>query len=337
MPRTDDQGDSPVVGESLELVLAEARQLGFLGPGPLAQQVRHAKGFVMVARPLFVTTSTPRLVDMGAGGGLPGLVMAQQWPEASLVLLEANERRSAFLRRVVDRLEVADRVSILQERAEICGRDREWRATFDGAIARSFGRPAVLAECAAPLLKPGAWVVVSEPPTSTRVTTAQRESALGAGTSTHPGLGPPRPTGFGPAERSPAEADDAFPGPAEPGPAEPGPADPDRPSGTCWHRGGRAMAGGSPSAVRPRARAVASRRVRLPAFASGRDLSGTIPAPQWRAGQEAVVLIRRAEARLVSQPDTRGDPSASPGWSRSPSYRPATRSEVSSQRPASAW
>ena len=44
VPRTDDQGDSPVVSESLELVLAEARQLGFLGPGPLAQQLRHARG-----------------------------------------------------------------------------------------------------------------------------------------------------------------------------------------------------------------------------------------------------------------------------------------------------
>jgi 16S rRNA (guanine527-N7)-methyltransferase len=171
VPRTDDQGDSPVVSESLELVLAEARQLGFLGPGPLAQQVRHAEGFVTVARPLSVTTTNPRLVDMGAGGGLPGLVVAQHWPEASLVLLEANERRSAFLRRVVERLEFADRVSILEERAEICGRDPEWRGTFDGAIARSFGRPAVLAECAAPLLKSGAWVVVSEPPSSTQGTT----------------------------------------------------------------------------------------------------------------------------------------------------------------------
>jgi 16S rRNA (guanine527-N7)-methyltransferase len=193
VPRTDDQGDSPVLSESLELVLAEARQLGFLGPGPLAQQVRHAKGFVMVARPLFVTTSTPRLVDMGAGGGLPGLVVAQQWPEVSLVLLEANERRSTFLRRVVDRLEFADRVSILQERAEICGRDPEWRATFDGAIARSFGRPAVLAECAAPLLKPGAWVVVSEPPTSTQVTTSHAPAR-------------PGPPGTEAAERWPAGA-----------------------------------------------------------------------------------------------------------------------------------
>lgn len=169
MPRTDEEGDSPVAGESLELVLAEARQLGFLGPGPLEQQLRHAQGFVVVARPVFVTA--PRLVDMGAGGGLPGLVVAEHWPEASLVLLEANERRSAFLRRAVDRLGLGDRVSVLEARAEICGRDPEWRATFDGAVARSFGRPAVLAECTAPLLKAGGWLVVSEPPTSSALPT----------------------------------------------------------------------------------------------------------------------------------------------------------------------
>ena len=38
------------------------------------------------------------------------------------------------------------------------------RGGFDGALARSFGRPAVVAECAAPLLRVGGWLVVSEPP-----------------------------------------------------------------------------------------------------------------------------------------------------------------------------
>ena len=124
----------------------------------------------------------PRLVDMGAGGGLPGLVVADRWPEATLVLLEANERRSAFLRRAVDGLELSGRVMVLHERAEICGRDPQWRASFDGAIARSFGRPAVLAECTAPLLKVGAWMVVSEPPPGTAVDTPPSALPEGAGT-----------------------------------------------------------------------------------------------------------------------------------------------------------
>jgi 16S rRNA (guanine527-N7)-methyltransferase len=128
----------------------------------LAPQIRHAEGFVSVARPLF--EASPRLVDMGAGGGLPGLVVARGWPDLTLVLLEANERRATFLRHALGRLQLEGRVSVLQQRAEISGRSVELRGSFDGAIARSFGRPAVLAECTAPLLRVGGWLVVSEPP-----------------------------------------------------------------------------------------------------------------------------------------------------------------------------
>jgi 16S rRNA (guanine527-N7)-methyltransferase len=105
-----------------------------------------------------------RLADLGSGGGLPGLVTATEWPKATLVLIESNGRRAAFLRRAVERLDLEARVSIREERAEVCGRDADLREAFDGVLARSFGRPAVLAECAAPLLQIGAWLLVSEPP-----------------------------------------------------------------------------------------------------------------------------------------------------------------------------
>ena len=92
--------------------------------------------------------------------------MAKDWPEVTVALLEANGRRAAFLRRAVERLGLETRVSVLEERAEVCGREPGSRAGFDGVLARSFGRPAVLAECAAPLLKVGGWLLVSEPPRS---------------------------------------------------------------------------------------------------------------------------------------------------------------------------
>jgi 16S rRNA (guanine527-N7)-methyltransferase len=141
----------------------EARALRFLGPGPLDPQVRHAQGFTAIARRLSGPGSA-QLVDLGSGGGLPGLVVATEWPDASVALLEANGRRAAFLRRAVERLDLEGRVSVLEERAEVCGREPGLRAGFDGVLARSFGRPAVLAECAAPLLRVGGWLLVSEPP-----------------------------------------------------------------------------------------------------------------------------------------------------------------------------
>jgi 16S rRNA (guanine527-N7)-methyltransferase len=158
----DDSAVSPLLDEQLQAVLGEARAAGFLGPGPLEPQVRHAEGFAVVARPLFA--ESPHLVDMGAGGGLPGLVVAVRWPEVTLTLLDSSERRCAFLRRAVDRLDLGSRAFVLEGRAETLGRDPQVRGTFDGAIARSFGRPAVLAECTAPLLKADGWLVVSEPP-----------------------------------------------------------------------------------------------------------------------------------------------------------------------------
>ena len=155
-------GHSPT---PLHELLAEARALGLLGPGPLDPQIRHAQGFAAIARRLS-EHGAERLVDLGSGGGLPGLVVATEWPEVTVALLEANGRRAAFLRRAVERLGLEIRVSVLEERAEVCGREPGSRAGFDGVLARSFGRPAVLAECAAPLLKVGGWLLVSEPPRS---------------------------------------------------------------------------------------------------------------------------------------------------------------------------
>jgi 16S rRNA (guanine527-N7)-methyltransferase len=145
-------------------VISEARSLGFLGPGPIDVQLRHAAGFVSVARSRVDLDA--RILDLGSGGGLPGLVVASEWPEATLTLLDANGRRTAFLHRALERFELADRVTVVQERAENAGRLPDLRARFDVVMARSFGRPAVVAECGAPFLKRGGWLVVSEPPAS---------------------------------------------------------------------------------------------------------------------------------------------------------------------------
>lgn len=53
---------------------------------------------------------------------------------------------------------------MLKQRAEVCGHQEGLRGDFDGVLARSFGRPAVVAECGAPLLRVDGWLVVSEPP-----------------------------------------------------------------------------------------------------------------------------------------------------------------------------
>jgi 16S rRNA (guanine527-N7)-methyltransferase len=90
--------------------------------------------------------------------------VATRWPEATVVLLDASARRTAFLTAAARRLGLEDHVAVRQDRAEVAGRDPELRGHLDFVLSRSFGRPAVTAECAAPLLKLGGWLVVSEPP-----------------------------------------------------------------------------------------------------------------------------------------------------------------------------
>ncbi len=55
-------------------------------------------------------------------------------------------------------------MAVVEDRAERVGRDPARRGMADLVVARSFGPPAVVAECAAPLLRPGGVLLVSEPP-----------------------------------------------------------------------------------------------------------------------------------------------------------------------------
>jgi 16S rRNA (guanine527-N7)-methyltransferase len=139
--------------------LAEARELGFLGPGPIEPQVRHALGFAEA-----VGEAPSALLDLGSGGGLPGLVLLAKWPSTEGVLLDSNERRTDFLGRVVTDLGWGGRVRVVRARAEDAGRDRTLRGQLPLIVSRGFGPPPVVAECAAPLLVVGGRLAVSEPP-----------------------------------------------------------------------------------------------------------------------------------------------------------------------------
>jgi 16S rRNA (guanine527-N7)-methyltransferase len=80
------------------------------------------------------------------------------------VLLDASERRTVFLEDAIEMIGVADRVSVVHGAAEDHARADEARGGFDVVVARSFGPPPVVAECAAPFLRVGGRLVVSEPP-----------------------------------------------------------------------------------------------------------------------------------------------------------------------------
>lgn len=153
--------DTPAPAPELTRVLERSRELGFLGPGPVEDHIAHAQRLQRVLHDLGLPERTTA-VDLGSGGGLPGLVLAASTRGWSWILLDAMERRTAFLAQVVRELGF-DHVEVRRERAEATGRS-DLRGGADLVVARSFGAPAVTAECGAPLLRAGGVLVVSEPP-----------------------------------------------------------------------------------------------------------------------------------------------------------------------------
>ena len=153
------RGGAAFLVEVLEL----ARGRGLLGPGPVETHLRHALGFGEAAG-----GPPPGLaLDLGSGGGIPGLVLAMEWPESEWVLLDGRSRSAQFLTAAAARLGLAGRIRIVEGRAEEAAHDGALRGSARLVVARGLGSPGVTAECGAPFLGVGGHLVVSEPPGST--------------------------------------------------------------------------------------------------------------------------------------------------------------------------
>jgi 16S rRNA (guanine527-N7)-methyltransferase len=150
-----------VPSAELLAALERARRLGVLGPVPVEDHVAHARGFLESLGPVPAGST---VVDLGSGGGVPGLVIVEARPDLQVVLLDAMAKRTALLTEAVVALEAADRCRVVTGRAEDLGRSPELRGMAGAVTARLFGPPAVTAECAAPLLREGGRLLVSEPP-----------------------------------------------------------------------------------------------------------------------------------------------------------------------------
>ena len=94
-------------------------------------------------------TQGPRLLDAGAGAGLPGVPLAIARPEMEVVLLDSAGKKVRFLNHVRRELRL-DNVSTEQQRLE----DYEPEAVFDMVISRAFASLAAFAEAARHLVGP---------------------------------------------------------------------------------------------------------------------------------------------------------------------------------------
>jgi 16S rRNA (guanine527-N7)-methyltransferase len=92
------------------------------------------------------------IVDVGSGGGSPGIPLAAALPDRSVTLLEAQERKAVALERFAAEF---PNVRVVRGRAEEQATDR-----YSVAVARSLAPPPIAAEWCLPLVEPGGAVVL---------------------------------------------------------------------------------------------------------------------------------------------------------------------------------
>jgi 16S rRNA (guanine527-N7)-methyltransferase len=96
----------------------------------------------------YLPTPCRRVLDLGSGGGIPGVPVAVARPDVDLVLAEARRNRAAFLELVADTLP-------LPNASVHAGRVQDLSPGFDACVARAFAPPAEAWEVARRVLRPG--------------------------------------------------------------------------------------------------------------------------------------------------------------------------------------
>ena len=133
----------------VDLLLADGDRLGltaFRTPEPIWSELINDSASAAEKLP-----EGGKIVDLGSGGGCPGVVLQVLRPDTRFYLLESNGRKAGFLRQVVEKLGLPS--VVLQERSETVAHQPEFRAQFDMVVAKAVASLPVLVELALPLLK----------------------------------------------------------------------------------------------------------------------------------------------------------------------------------------
>lgn len=149
----------PYSHEGLLWVLEEAQRIGTLGSAPSIEIIRHSTWFADA-----LPADVIRVIDLGSGAGVPGLIVAVVRPMVQITLVDRRTKCTDALQRAVSVLDLAERVSVrCSDAGDLC-RLPGWQGSFDAAISRGFGPPLMTLTLSALFVREGGVVAISEPP-----------------------------------------------------------------------------------------------------------------------------------------------------------------------------
>ncbi|MBE9513349.1 MAG: 16S rRNA (guanine(527)-N(7))-methyltransferase RsmG [Chloroflexi bacterium] len=116
---------------------------------------------VSLAWPPPKTGTYLHLIDVGSGAGMPGLPLKILFPDVRLVLLEATSKKAAFLRHLVDKLELAN-TELVIGRAEDVAHQLNYRGNFEVVLSRGVAPLATLVELTLPFCIVGGSLIAQK-------------------------------------------------------------------------------------------------------------------------------------------------------------------------------
>lgn len=108
-----------------------------------------------------------KALDLGTGGGFPGIPLKIMRPEMSLVLVDSLNKRISYLEKVIDQLALTG-VLPIHLRAEEMGKNSEYRERFSTVFSRAVAGLNVLLEYSLPLVQVGGIFIALKGPTLTK-------------------------------------------------------------------------------------------------------------------------------------------------------------------------
>lgn len=137
-------------------------------------QIKHFLDSITLCR--FIPSPVPQplsLIDVGSGGGFPGIPLKIMMPNIKLTLLEATKKKCDFLTHISGVLNL-ENVSVINDRAENLSHDYNFRNQFDLVTSRALAKTSTVVELCAGLCSNGGNIIAWKTPNSSHSIDAKR-------------------------------------------------------------------------------------------------------------------------------------------------------------------